>query len=92
VLRMRFGLDGTTEQTLEEIGASFQLTRERIRQIESQALGKLRARCAPSPWAWSTTTGSGSSPGRQPTRTWIAPSKRPSGAGSSSENASSSHA
>jgi RNA polymerase primary sigma factor len=42
VLRMRFGLDGKTERTLAEIGASFQLTRERIRQIETQALRKLR--------------------------------------------------
>ena len=42
VLRMRFGLDGGTERTLAEIGASFQLTRERIRQIETQALRKLR--------------------------------------------------
>ena len=39
---MRFGLDGKTERTLAEIGASFQLTRERIRQIETQALRKLR--------------------------------------------------
>ncbi len=42
VLRMRFGLDGGTERTLAEIGASFDLTRERIRQIETQALRKLR--------------------------------------------------
>ncbi len=42
VLRMRFGLDGGVERTLAEIGASFSLTRERIRQIESEALGKLR--------------------------------------------------
>ena len=42
VLRMRFGLDGGTERTLAEIGESFQLTRERIRQIETQALRKLR--------------------------------------------------
>jgi RNA polymerase primary sigma factor len=42
VLRMRFGLDGNAERTLSEIGASFDLTRERIRQIESQALRKLR--------------------------------------------------
>ncbi len=43
VLRMRFGLDGQEERTLSEIGQSFSLTRERIRQIESQALRKLRA-------------------------------------------------
>jgi RNA polymerase primary sigma factor len=42
VLRMRFGLDGGVERTLAEIGASFDLTRERIRQIEMQALRKLR--------------------------------------------------
>jgi RNA polymerase primary sigma factor len=42
VLRMRFGLDGGAERTLAEIGASFALTRERIRQIETQALRKLR--------------------------------------------------
>jgi RNA polymerase primary sigma factor len=42
VLRMRFGLDGGHELTLAEIGASFALTRERIRQIETQALRKLR--------------------------------------------------
>jgi RNA polymerase primary sigma factor len=43
VLRMRFGLEGKTERTLAEIGASFGLTRERIRQIETQALRKLRS-------------------------------------------------
>jgi RNA polymerase primary sigma factor len=42
VLRMRFGLDGGAERTLAEIGESFALTRERIRQIETQALRKLR--------------------------------------------------
>jgi RNA polymerase primary sigma factor len=42
VLRMRFGLDGGTERTLAEIGTAFDLTRERIRQIETQALRKLR--------------------------------------------------
>jgi RNA polymerase primary sigma factor len=42
VLRMRFGLDGGVERTLAEIGESFELTRERIRQIETQALRKLR--------------------------------------------------
>jgi RNA polymerase primary sigma factor len=43
VLRMRFGLEGGVERTLSEIGASFALTRERIRQIETQALRKLRS-------------------------------------------------
>jgi len=42
VLRMRFGLDGGAERTLAEIGESFALTRERIRQIETQAIRKLR--------------------------------------------------
>jgi len=42
VIRMRFGLDGGVEFTLEEIGQRFALTRERIRQIEVQALRKLR--------------------------------------------------
>ncbi len=42
VLRMRFGLDGRRESTLEEIGQRLSLTRERIRQIEQHALRKLR--------------------------------------------------
>jgi RNA polymerase primary sigma factor len=43
VLRLRFGIGGAGEQTLAQIGREFSLTRERIRQIESQALKKLRA-------------------------------------------------
>jgi RNA polymerase primary sigma factor len=43
VLRMRFGLDDGNERTLEEVGVRFNLTRERIRQIEMRALDKLRA-------------------------------------------------
>ncbi len=43
VLRYRFGLDGLPVLTLEEIGDGFDLTRERIRQIEGEALGRLRA-------------------------------------------------
>jgi RNA polymerase primary sigma factor len=42
VLRKRFGLDGVQEQTLKEIGDSYKLSRERIRQIQEQALGKIR--------------------------------------------------
>jgi len=42
VLRMRFGIDQETEYTLEEVGVSFGLTRERIRQIEKEAIHKLR--------------------------------------------------
>ena len=42
VLRMRFGIDLDTEHTLEEVGNHFEVTRERIRQIEAKALGKLR--------------------------------------------------
>ena len=42
ILRLRFGLDGGAEKTLEEIGAQFNLTRERIRQVQNEALAKLR--------------------------------------------------
>ncbi|MEB5165862.1 RNA polymerase sigma factor RpoD [Pseudomonas aeruginosa] len=42
VLRMRFGIDMNTDHTLEEVGKQFDVTRERIRQIEAQALRKLR--------------------------------------------------
>lgn len=45
VLKMRFGLDVERTYTLTEVGQDFQLTRERIRQIEAQALQKLRMRC-----------------------------------------------
>nr|WP_230463844.1 RNA polymerase sigma factor RpoD [Burkholderia ubonensis] len=41
VLRMRFGLDTTSDHTLEEVGKQFDVTRERIRQIESKAMRKL---------------------------------------------------
>ena len=42
VLRMRFGIDMNTDHTLEEVGKQFDVTRERIRQIEAKAMSKLR--------------------------------------------------
>ena len=42
VLRLRFGLDDGRQRTLEEVGHQFEVTRERIRQIEAKALRKLR--------------------------------------------------
>ena len=42
VLRLRFGLDDGKARTLEEVGKTFHVTRERIRQIEAKALRKLR--------------------------------------------------
>ena len=42
VLRLRFGLDDGRQRTLEEVGQEFDVTRERIRQIEAKALRKLR--------------------------------------------------
>ena len=44
IISARFGLDGTRNQTLEEVGEQFQVTRERVRQIETKALRKLRAK------------------------------------------------
>jgi RNA polymerase primary sigma factor len=43
ILGLRFGLDGEKPKTLEQIGAQFNLSRERIRQIQDEALGKMRA-------------------------------------------------
>jgi RNA polymerase primary sigma factor len=45
ILRMRFGIDQGSEKTLTDVGQQFGLTRERIRQIETQALAKLLTRC-----------------------------------------------
>ena len=45
ILRLRFGLDRGTPRTLEEVGRQFNLTRERIRQIEAKAMSKLRHPC-----------------------------------------------
>ncbi|MCY1293591.1 RNA polymerase sigma factor RpoD [compost metagenome] len=42
VLRMRFGIDMASDHTLEEVGKQFDVTRERIRQIESKAMKKLK--------------------------------------------------
>ena len=42
VLRMRFGIEMSTDHTLEEVGKQFDVTRERIRQIESKAVRKLK--------------------------------------------------
>jgi RNA polymerase primary sigma factor len=42
VIKMRFGVGDGSEHTLEEVGQSFAVTRERIRQIEAKALRKLR--------------------------------------------------
>jgi RNA polymerase primary sigma factor len=42
ILRYRFGLDGGPERTLEDVGAKFGVTRERVRQIQNLALKKLR--------------------------------------------------
>jgi RNA polymerase sigma factor (sigma-70 family) len=42
ILKLRFGLDRGEPRTLEEVGESFNLTRERIRQIEARAMSKLR--------------------------------------------------
>ena len=43
VLELRYGLDGQQPRTLDEVGRTFNVTRERIRQIEHQSLKKLRA-------------------------------------------------
>ena len=42
IVRMRFGLDGEQPRTLDEVGRAFNVTRERVRQIEAKTLAKLR--------------------------------------------------
>ena len=42
IIKLRFGLDGGRQHTLEEVGVEFAVTRERIRQIEAKALMRLR--------------------------------------------------
>lgn len=49
VMRMRFGLDGGSPKTLKEVGAIVGLTKERVRQIEKEMLGKLRRMLTPTP-------------------------------------------
>lgn len=49
ILRLRFGIGESSSHTLEEVGQRFHVTRERIRQIEAKALGKLRLRCHTEP-------------------------------------------
>jgi RNA polymerase sigma factor (sigma-70 family) len=44
VIKLRYGLDGNEPRTLEEVGRELEVTRERVRQIESSALTKLRKR------------------------------------------------
>jgi RNA polymerase primary sigma factor len=46
VLELRYGLDGHDPRTLDEVGRAFNVTRERIRQIENQSLRKLQAMAA----------------------------------------------
>jgi RNA polymerase primary sigma factor len=49
IIRCRFGLDGGGERTLEDVGRKFNLTRERIRQLQNLALQKLRKLLEESP-------------------------------------------
>ena len=49
MIELRYGLGGRPPQTLEDLSREFDVTRERVRQIEAKALTKLRHPCAPPP-------------------------------------------
>jgi len=59
VLRLRFGLDDTGELTLSQVSEQFDVTRERIRQIEAKAIGKLRHPSVARLWSASQRKASG---------------------------------
>ena len=64
MLELRYGLRGEKPRTLDELGRMFNVTRERIRQVESQSLQKLAR--SPTPGAWASHTGSAAGvPGRR---------------------------
>jgi RNA polymerase primary sigma factor len=73
VLRMRFGIDMNTDHTLEEVGKQFDVTRERIRQIEAKALRKLRHPPAPRSCAASSTSAGRPASAQRPAPSLAAP-------------------